>query len=69
VSSAAGGGSKCPAANLNLNATSYVSSTAGNGGPAHMVFELRAPSETNGLQYKQVNYDLSLDVYYQFTPN
>jgi hypothetical protein len=71
VSSAAGGGSGCKAAVVDLNATTYVSgiATQGSGAGAHMVFELRAPSETNELQYKVFTDNPSLDVFYQFTPN
>lgn len=67
AASAAGGGSGCKAGDVDLNATSYFQADEGVG-PTNLTFELRAPSESNELQYKAFTDNPSLDVYYNFAP-
>jgi Concanavalin A-like lectin/glucanases superfamily len=65
-----GGSSSCKPGTDDFSITSYVNgqATQSGGAPAHMVFELRAPSETNELQYKTFLTNPSLDVYFNFAP-
>ena len=67
ASSNKGGGSGCAAGDVDLNATSYLQGDEGENWP-NFTFELRAPSETNELQYKTFDDNPSLDVYYNFAP-
>lgn len=68
ASSAAGGSaSGCPAASVDLNVTSYVQSQVSSS-PAVLNFELRAPSESNELQYKTFSDNPTLTVWYNFAP-
>jgi hypothetical protein len=67
ASSNKGGGSGCPAGDVELNATSYLQTAAG-GGWSNTTFVLRAPDEGTEYQYKTFSDDPSLDVYYNFAP-
>lgn len=75
ASSNAGGGSSCPAANVDFSSTA-----SGNGslltalqntataGSSLITLELRADSETTDTQYKLYKDNPSLTVYYNFAP-
>jgi hypothetical protein len=67
ASSAAGGGSGCGAANVDLDVTSYLQAYE-NDGPANLTFELRAPDEGDELQYKTFTDNPTLTVWYNFAP-
>ncbi|MGH3171506.1 MAG: hypothetical protein ACRDN0_37300, partial [Trebonia sp.] len=66
-SSAAGGGSGCPAAHVALDATSYLQ-TAANNSSASSTFELRAPDESDEYEYKLFTDNPTLTVWYNFAP-
>jgi Concanavalin A-like lectin/glucanases superfamily/OSK domain len=69
ASSNAGGNSSCSEkdADVDLSATSYVKADEDDS-DSSITFEIRAPSETNELQYKVFTDNPSLDVYYNFAP-
>lgn len=67
ASSAAGGGSGCPAAHVELDATSYLQSAANAGWP-NTTFELRAPDESDEYEYKLFTDNPTLTVWYNFAP-
>jgi OSK domain len=69
AASAAGGDASCSerAADVDLSATSYVQGAENDSDP-NLTFELRAPSESDELQYKVFTDNPSLDVYYNFAP-
>lgn len=69
TSSNAGGSTSCSekAGDVDLDATADMQSHEDQGYAA-LTFELRAPSETDELQYKVFTDNPSLDVYYNFAP-
>ena len=67
VSSAAGGGTGCPAADVDFNATSFMTTAAADGYP-NTTFALRAPSETQELQYKTFSDNPTLSFTYNWAP-
>ncbi len=69
TSSNAGGNSSCSekAADVDLDATADLQDHEDDD-YSNLTFELRAPSETNELQYKVFTDNPSLDVYYNFAP-
>ncbi|HET9898143.1 MAG TPA: LamG-like jellyroll fold domain-containing protein [Streptosporangiaceae bacterium] len=75
ASSKAGGGSSCPAANVDFSSTVSGNSAlktalqnVANAGSSTITLELRAASETTDTQYKRYKDNPTLTVYYNFAP-
>src|SRR6185437_12904606 len=75
ATSNAGGGSSCPAANVDFSSSSSGNSAlktalqnVATNGASTVTLELRADSETNEAQYKLYKDNPSLTVYYNFAP-
>ncbi len=75
ASSSAGGGTSCPAANVDFSSSatgnSALKTTLQNVatvGSASVTLELRGDSETQELQYKRYKDNPTLTVYYNFAP-
>ena len=75
ASSNAGGGSSCPAANVDFSSSASGNSalkttlqSVATAGASTVTLELRADSETNEFQYKLYKDNPSLTVYYNFAP-
>jgi hypothetical protein len=72
VNSNKGGGSGCPAGNVEFNSagssiTGYLQTDANDNWP-NITFALRADNESNELQYKLFKDNPTLSVYYNFAP-
>jgi hypothetical protein len=75
ASSKAGGGTSCPAANVNFSSSASGNSAlltalqnVANAGSSTITLELRAASETTDTQYKRYKDNPTLTVYYNFAP-
>ena len=70
ASSAAGGGTGCSnSADVPVDITSYVQAHAQSAdAPASMTFEVRAPDETQKLQFKKISDNPTFTVWFSFAP-
>jgi hypothetical protein len=75
ASSKAGGGTACPAANVDFSSAASGNSalkttlqSVANAGSSTVTLELRGDSETTDTQYKRYKDNPSLTVYYNFAP-